>query len=86
LETQEEKEIAKPWLETPINTDKIKTLTKNIVAVFSDDDPDVSLDDSKLFKERLGAKIIVEHNKGHFSDDACVTELPVVLKELLAMR
>ena len=83
LETQEEKDIAKPWLKTRIDTDKIKTLTDNIVAIFSDDDPDVPLDDSELFKERLGAKIIIEHNKGHFSDDANVTELPIVLEELL---
>src|SRR3989344_3597771 len=78
LETKEEKEIAKPWLNNRINTDKIKMLTKNIVAIFSDDDQDVPLSDSKLFKERLNAKIIIEHNKGHFSDDAGIKELPVV--------
>ena len=83
LETQEEKDIAKPWLETEIDTDKIKTLTDNIVAIFSDNDPDVSLEDSKLFESRLGAKIIVEKGKGHFSDDAGIKELPVVLDEIL---
>ena len=86
LETKEEKEIAKPWLNNRINTDKIKMLTKNIVAIFSDDDQDVPLSDSKLFKERLNAKIIIEHNKGHFSDDAGIKELPVVLNKILKME
>jgi len=85
LETNEEKEIAKPWLETPIDTDKIKRITNDIVAVFSDDDPDVPLDDSKLFQERLGAKIVIEHEKEHFSDDAGIKELPIVLNEFFVM-
>ncbi|MFA6088670.1 MAG: alpha/beta fold hydrolase [Candidatus Woesearchaeota archaeon] len=87
LKTKIEKKIAKAWLEIPIDTNKIKSLCKsnNIVAIFSDDDPDVPLTDSKLFKERLNAKIIVKHKKGHFSDDAGVFKLPVVLKELLSM-
>jgi len=83
LETQEEKDIAKPWLETPIDTDKIKGFTDNIIAIFSDNDPDVPLEDSELFKDRLDAKIIIEKNKGHFSDDAGITELPIVLKEII---
>ena len=83
LATDEEKEIARPWLETPLNYEKIKQNAPKIVAIFSDDDPDVDIGDSDLFRERLGAKIIVEHNKGHFSDDAGVIELPVVLEELL---
>lgn len=85
LETEEEKDIARPWLETPINTDKIKNLTKNIIAIFSDDDPDVSLDETKPFKERLDAKIIIEKGMGHFSDDEEITEIPSVLNELLKM-
>ena len=82
LETEEEKVIAEPWLE-PINTEKVKKAVNNIVAIFSDDDPDVPFSDSNLFKSRLNAKIIMEHKKGHFSDDAGVKELPVALKELL---
>ena len=85
LQTKEEKQIAKPWLETPINANKVSVHTKNVIAIFSDNDPDVSLEDSKLFKEKLGAKIIVEHKRGHFTADAGVNELPIVLKEILEM-
>ena len=83
LETQEEKDIAKPWLETKIDTDKLRKPTDNYVAIFSDNDPDVPLGDSELFKEKLGAKIIIEKDKGHFSDDAGITEIPIVLEEML---
>ena len=69
LETQEEKDIAKPWLEKPIDTDKIKKMSKKIICIFSDNDPDVPLSDSELFKERLGAEIIIEKGMGHFDDD-----------------
>lgn len=82
LETDEDKEIAKPWLETEIDFDKVKDKAGEIVALFSDNDPDVPLSDKDIFEEKLGAKIIVEHEKGHFSDDSGVLELPVVLGEL----
>lgn len=82
LATTEEKEIAKPWLETPIDFKKIKEQTNKIVAIFSDNDPDVDLEDKKLFEKNLGAKTFVEHNKGHFSDDAGVKELPSVFEVL----
>ena len=60
---QEEHDTAKPWLETPIDTDKVKRICPKITAIFSDNDPDVPLSDSEIFKERLGAKIIVENKK-----------------------
>ena len=56
------KEIAKPWLETPINFEKIKDHTKNILEILSDDDPYVPLSDGKLFKNKLNAKIIIINN------------------------
>ena len=43
----------------------------------------MDLGDKELFEKYLNAKTIIEHNKGHFSDDAGVKELPVVLDELL---
>jgi len=82
LETEKEKSIAKPWLETPVDCDKVKKIAKKIIAIFSDDDPDVPLSDKELFKKKLGAKIVVLHAKGHFSDDAGIKELPEILEYL----
>ena len=83
LETDEEKEIAKPWLETQMDFEKIKKHTNKIIAIFSDDDPDVDLGDKELFKTYLNAKTIVEHRKGHFSDDAGIKELSSALEAVL---
>mgnify|MGYP001609436738 CR=1 FL=1 len=75
------REIAKSWLETPINFEKIKKSCNKFVTIFSDDDPYVPLSDSKIFKEKLNAKVIIDKKKGHYQVD----EAPVVLKELLDM-
>jgi len=83
LKTDEEKEIAKPWLETPIDFEKVKHHTKKFFAVFSDDDEVVPQENKKLFEERLGAKTAIEHKKGHFSGSDGVTELPSALKAVL---
>ncbi|PIR70020.1 MAG: hypothetical protein COU46_03745 [Candidatus Niyogibacteria bacterium CG10_big_fil_rev_8_21_14_0_10_42_19] len=83
LTTDEEKEIAKPWLESLMDYDKIKQNASKIIAIFSDDDPDVDLGDKELFGKRLGAHTYVEHKKGHFSDDAGVKKLPSALDAVL---
>jgi len=83
LETEEEKELAKPWLETKIDFEKIKKHTNKIIAVFSDNDPYVDLENKGLFEKHLGAKTFIEHDKGHFDDAAEIKELPVLLEELV---
>ena len=77
LKTQEEKEIAKPWLESPISFEKIKNHTHNFLAIFSKDDPDVPVSDSELFKKRLGTKIIIKDNEEHFNE---TREIPEILE------
>ena len=83
LKTDEEKEIAKPWLETPIDFDKIKQHTKKFFAVFSDDDEVVSISNKEMFEQKLGAQTAIEHNKGHFSGSDGVKEIPIVLEKIL---
>ncbi len=77
--------IAAPWIETPIQFETIKKRAKNIVAIFSDNDPEVPISNADVFKEKLGAKIIIEKDKGHFSDDANVKSLPSALREIKEM-
>lgn len=86
LETEEEKVIGKPWIETPIDFTKIKSASDNFVLILSADDPVVPYEENKkLFEEKLNASIIVEHNKGHFSESDGVTELPSALEAILEM-
>lgn len=79
-------EVRNEWLGTALNFEKVKSHIAQSVAIFSDNDPWVPLDNQDDFRDNLGAKIIIEHNKGHFSGPADkITELPVVLEELLKM-
>ena len=76
--------VARPWLETPIDFEKVRNTTDKFTAILSDDDYYVSFEKhQKSFKENLGAEIIVEHNKGHFVRDDGVTELPSILESVL---
>lgn len=82
LSGPEEEEIAKPWLEMSIDFQKVKDRSDEIIAWFSDDDPWVPISDAELFEHSLGAKTYIEKNKGHFTEEDKVTELPELLKEL----
>jgi len=81
---KEEKEIVRQWLAVEVDYGKAKKLGKKFIAIFSDDDEFVPFEEnSKFYKEKLGAEIILEHNKGHFDDDKGIKELPVALSAML---
>ncbi|MBU2522705.1 MAG: alpha/beta hydrolase [Nanoarchaeota archaeon] len=84
LESEEENEIAEPWLKTSINLNNVKKIIKKSVAIFSDNDPYVPIRDSKIFQRELGSKVIFEKKKGHYIENV-TKQIPVVLKELLEM-
>lgn len=72
------------WLTAPLNLARVKARVPRSIAIFSDNDPYVPLDNQDDFRDALGSEIIIEHGKGHFSgsSDGAV-ELPVVLESLL---
>lgn len=81
LRTPREREIVKPWYDSPIDFVKAKTHANSFTAVFSDNDPYVTFgENSKIYREKMGAKIILQKGMGHFSEDTGVTKLPVLLK------
>ena len=82
-ETDEDIKIAEPWLMTPINWAEVKSKAVKFIAIFSDNDPVVPFSDSEIFVNMLGAKIIIEHNKKHFSGSDGITELPSALESIL---
>jgi uncharacterized protein len=75
--------VSQEWLQTPLNLEKVKLHLNKCVAIFSDDDPYVPIDNQEEFKEKLGAKIIVEQEKGHFSGSTGIKELPAVLESII---
>lgn len=83
LKTGEEQEIARPWLETPIDLEKIKQHAKKFFALFSDDDEVVPQNNRELLEQGLGAKTAIEHGKGHFSGSDGVKELTSALNAVL---
>lgn len=85
LETKEEKLIAEPWLNKPIDYNKIKDHTKSFITILSDDDPVVPLNNKDLFKQRLNSKIIIEKNKEHFSGSDEVKKLQSALDAVLSL-
>ena len=79
-------EIAKHWLETPLNLEKVKFHLDKSIAIFSDNDSYVPFDNQDDFRNKLGSKIIIEHLKGHFSGPSDgITELPIVLESVLSI-
>jgi hypothetical protein len=78
--SSEERDELKQWLETPIDLPKAKNHCDKFVAFFSDNDPIVPLSDMDIFKNELGAKIIIKKDKGHFDSEITV---PYLLKEVL---
>ena len=82
IDETESYEIAKPWLETPIDFKKVKSKIKNSAAILSDNDPFVSVKNADEFRKKLGSKIIIEKNKGHY-EEGKTKKIPVMLKEII---
>lgn len=80
LSGEEEWEIAKPWLETPIDFSKVKPKSELFIALFSDNDQWVPLEENvKIFREKLDPKIVISKNKGHFDESNGIKEIPEIL-------
>ncbi len=76
-------EELKSFFMKPIDWDKIKSHCAQFIAIHSDNDQYVSLHYGKLFKEKLNAEIIIEHNMHHFSGDDGIDVLPIALQSVL---
>jgi hypothetical protein len=75
--------VADEWLKTPIDLAEVKKHLKSSIAIFSDNDPYVSLDNKDDFQNTLGSKTIIEHDMGHFNVKAGIVELPIALESVL---
>jgi predicted alpha/beta hydrolase family esterase len=75
-------EIAAEWLQTPLDFAKVCQFTTSITAIFSDDDPYVSLEQVGFVQDRLKAKTLVVSGQGHISAEDDVTEPEYLWQEL----
>ncbi|MDP3899685.1 MAG: alpha/beta hydrolase [bacterium] len=74
------------FFQTDIDWTKIKSHCKKFTAIHSSNDPYVPLRYADIFKNRLGAEIIVEQNMKHFSGDDGIHKLPSALESVLALQ
>lgn len=81
----EEQNIARPWLETKVDFKQVKQHVPESIAFFSDNDPVVALDNQLLFEKNLGAKTQVLSQRGHFTKEEGITQLPEVLEAVLQL-
>lgn len=77
-----EVEIAKPWIEQPINLVKIKRVLPKSTLIISNNDPYDAFDQNKEKFKNIGSKIIVLPNAGHITAEDGFVELPVILSEI----
>lgn len=83
LESVAEEKITEIWTNTPIDLEKVKHVMNKSIAIFSDNDRFVPLEENrKAFEERLGSEIIVDHGMKHYSGNQGIFEVPSVLEAL----
>jgi uncharacterized protein len=79
---EEDRQVALPWLETPINFEKVRTICPKSVAIFTKDDPFVDPGNAEFYKEKLGSKIIILESGEHLNDASNTKELPEVIEAI----
>lgn len=83
LENKEARKIAKPWINTPINFDKIKQKISKLTVFLSTNEPYGFVEENKtIFIEKLNAKVLIKKDKGHFTEDDKVKEMPEIIDQL----
>lgn len=74
-------DIARPWIETPINFEAIKNVCQNIDVFLSSNEPYGYTEYNKeVFENKLNANVTILPDRGHFTEDDGVIELPEVLE------
>jgi predicted alpha/beta hydrolase family esterase len=79
LEDEEAEKIAKPWIETPINIERIKKVLPKSVLIISENDPYDCLEENKQKFSEIMTQGIVLPNAGHITE----SEEPAILSQFL---
>lgn len=81
LESEEEKEIAKPWIETPIDIQKVKAILPKSTLIISDNDDYGAFEENRQKFKQFISKEIVLHNAEHITD----VKYPEILHEIQSL-
>ena len=83
MESKEEEKIAEPWIKNKINLTKIKNMIKEIIVYLSSNEYYGFIEENfKIFHDKLGAKVIIEKNMGHFTDEEGVEKISKFVDKL----
>lgn len=77
------REIYEDWSKHPVDFNKVRSHLKSSIAIFSDNDPWVPLENGDVFSNELNSKVIVEHNAGHLTGGFEFTEFHHILDAVL---
>lgn len=82
LEDEETRSLARPWIENPVDPEKIKkVLSKSTLIISSNDPYGCHNENSEKFKA-LGSEVLELENAGHITQDDGFTKLPQALEVL----
>lgn len=70
---------------TGVNPSLVRQGAEKITALFSDNDYYIPLAEKDFFKENFGARVLVLHNRGHFSRKEGTLQLHELLSEIKRM-
>lgn len=74
-----------PWITTPSDWEEARRHCSRFIAIVSTNDPYIEIDNSKVFEERLGARIRAVKNAGHFRDIDGYREFHIAFDEVIGM-
>ncbi len=83
--SEEELMLWEKWHSATLDAEKIKAHLKQSLALFSDNDPYVPLQEERLFREKLDTRTLILHDKGHFSGEDGQFDFPLLWNELQKM-
>ncbi len=72
-------------MDSPIDFESIKGKVKSTRIIMAKDDPYVPVEDSKIFMEKLDAKIKILPLSTHFTEDDGYNEFPIALDEFIKL-
>ncbi len=81
LEDDDAKAVAAPWLETPINAEKVRAVLPRSTLIISDNDPYGAFEENTEKFTELGSAITLLHDAGHITEDDGFLELPELITE-----
>ncbi len=84
-ESEGDREVARPWIEEPVDFGKIKAKVKEIRVIMATGDPYVPVEDSKIFEEKLGAAANIMPINTHFTTEDGYAELHAALNEFMKL-